>query len=142
VPGHPVPAPGAPASTARRRLLWTVALGAVLAAAAIGGILIMRADPDDQTDYDEAVAQRFLSVCRADAVDAGFADAEGFCRCTYDRIRVEIPYDRFVEIDAALADDPGAVPDEIDRIRTACFADSAIPTSTPTPSDPGPPAGD
>lgn len=74
--------PRAPASAARRRLLWTVALGAVLATAAIGGILIMRAYPDDQTDYDEAVARRFLSVCRADAVDAGFADAEAFCRCT------------------------------------------------------------
>ena len=128
---------------AGRRLIATLVGGAVLTAIVLGAILIARGDGDEQTDYDESVAERFLSVCTADAADLGFTDPDGFCRCSYDRIRAEIPYERFVEIDAAVSEDPGGLPDEIDRIRTECFADPAagapsviVPTSAPSASAP------
>jgi hypothetical protein len=134
-PDDPQPTRPPPAVGARRRLLATLLGGAVLAAAVIGGILLLRGDSDDQTDYNGAVADRFLAVCTADATDAGFNDPGGFCRCSYDRIRAEIPFERFVEIDAAMRDDPTAVPDEIDRIRTECFVEAASATpSTVTPA--------
>lgn len=134
-----------PTAAARRRLLATLGGGAVMVVVAIGGILLLREDPDDPTDYDDAVADQFLSVCTADATDLGFTAPAEFCRCSFDRIRVEIPFERFVEIDAAMREDPGAVPEEIDRIRTDCFVGTAEPTPTTAsvvpPSTPAPPAG-
>ena len=49
-------------------------------------------------------------------------------------IVAEVPYDRFLEIDAALAADPSAVPGPIDRIRTTCYleVEAAGPTIAPT----------
>jgi hypothetical protein len=132
------------AERARRRLVVTGVLGAVLVAVVIGGILILRGDPEDQSDYDDAVADRFLAICTADATELGFADPVEFCRCTYDRIVAEIPFARFVEMDAALREDPGAVPDDIALIRTECFVGTAAPPpptgdSATTTAPPGPP---
>jgi hypothetical protein len=45
---------------------------------------------------------------------------EAICRCTYQKITEEIPFDRYVEIDKQLQKDPTAVPDELLRIVADC----------------------
>jgi hypothetical protein len=45
---------------------------------------------------------------------------EAICRCTYEKITQQIPFDRYVEIDKQLQKDPTAVPDELLRIVADC----------------------
>ena len=112
-----------------------------LAALVVGGILYVR-DEDPPSDYDARTEDDFMATCTADADQLGFTRAEDFCRCAYDDIQAEVPYDRFVAIDEALQADPSAVPDEIDRIRTACYVEveaggtpaiETVPTTTAEP---------
>ncbi len=102
------------------RLLVAIAAAVVLAAGVVGGILYLR-EEDPPTDYDARIEDDFMATCTADAEAAGFAQSGDYCRCAFDRVREQIPYDRFLEIDAALAVDPAAVPGPLDRIRTACY---------------------
>ncbi len=107
-----------------------------LAALVVGGILYLR-DEDPPSDYDARTEDDFMATCTADADSLGFSRAEDFCRCAYDDIRAEVPYDRFVAIDEALQADPSAVPEEIDRIRTACYVEveaAGAPTGTTVPT--------
>jgi hypothetical protein len=132
--------PGPPDGVAATRRLWVAAVATVVATAtAAGVILAVRGEPETPTGYDDDVAERFVEVCTADAADLGFAAPDAFCRCSYDRIASEVPFDRFVEIDARMGEDPGAVPDEIDRIRTECFAGATgeqVPNTAPTSTAP------
>jgi hypothetical protein len=123
------------------RLMGTrLAVGVVavvgLAGLVVGGILFLR-DEDPSTDYDARTEDDFMATCTADADELGFARSAPFCRCAYDAIRAEVPYDRFLAIDEALQADPAAVPDEIDRIRTACYVEVE---STGEPTIPTPPS--
>jgi hypothetical protein len=107
-----------------------------LAALVVGGILYVR-DEDPPSDYDARTEDDFMATCTADADSLGFTRAEDFCRCAYDDIRAEVPYERFVAIDEALQADPSAVPEEIDRIRTACYVEveaAGAPTATTVPT--------
>lgn len=115
------------------RLVIGVAAAVVLAAAVVGGILFLR-DEDPPSDYDERIEDDFMATCTADAEALGFTRSADFCRCAYDDLRAEIPFTRFVEIDAALQVDPTAVPGEVDRIRTACYLEieAADPTTVST----------
>ena len=127
--------PRPPDGTGARRRLWLAGAGTV-AALAVSVIVIqaLRGAPAGPSGYDDGVAERFLAVCGAQAADLGFSAPDAFCRCSYDRIELEVPFDRFVEIDARIQQDPGAVPDEIDRIRTECFVGTAGVPATTTPS--------
>ncbi len=103
--------------------LW-VAVGAVTVAAVavVGGILVLRGDDDEPpTGYEGEVADDFTAACTADAEARGIDDPAGFCACAFEAIRQRIPFDRFLEIDAALRADPTAVPPAIERIRTECY---------------------
>ena len=116
-----------------RRLVVVAAAAVVLAAVVVGGILFLR-DEDPSTDYNAAIEDDFMTTCTADAEAQGFTRAGDFCRCAFDALRAEVPYERFLEIDAALATDPTAVPGPIDRIRTTCYleVEAAGPTVVPT----------
>ena len=115
------------------KLVIGAAAVVVLAGTVVGGILWFR-DEDPATDYDAAIEDDFMSTCTADAEAQGFTRAADFCGCAYAAIVAEVPYDRFLEIDAALAADPSAVPGPIDRIRTTCYleVEAAGPTIAPT----------
>ncbi len=115
------------------RLIIGVAAVVVLAATVVGGILYLRSE-DPATDYDTSIEDEFMTSCTADAEAQGFTRATDFCRCAYDAIRQDIPFDEFLAMDAELAADPSAVPGSIDRIRTACYLDveAAGPTVAPT----------
>jgi hypothetical protein len=104
------------------RLLLGLAGVVVLAGLIVGGILFLRdSDEAPRTEYDQAIEDDFMATCTADAETLGFTRADEFCQCAYDGIREDIPFDRFLEIDAALQADSAAVPDEVDRIRTSCY---------------------
>jgi hypothetical protein len=104
------------------RLLLGLAGVVVLAGLVVGGILFLRdSDEPPPTDYDQAIEDDFMATCTADADALGFTRSADFCGCAYDGIREAIPFDRFLEIDAALQADPSAVPDQVDRIRTSCY---------------------
>ena len=45
---------------------------------------------------------------------------EPVCKCTYDEITRQIPFDRYVELDKQLQADPNKVPDELVRIVADC----------------------
>ena len=118
----------------RSRMILGAAAAVVLAAVVVGGILYLR-DEDPVTDYDAAIEDDFMTTCTADAEAQGFTRARDFCRCAYAAISTTIPYDRFLEIDAALTTDPSAVPGPIDRIRTTCYleveaAGPSVPSTT------------
>jgi hypothetical protein len=104
------------------RLFLGLAGVVVLAGLVVGGILFLR-DSDDAppTEYDQQIEDDFMATCTADADQLGFTQSGEFCQCAYDGISEAIPFDRFLEIDAALQSDPSAVPDEVDRIRTSCY---------------------
>jgi hypothetical protein len=104
------------------RLVLLVLGALVLAGLVVGGILFLRDDdPAPPTEYDARIEDDFMATCTTDAESLGFSRAGDYCRCAYDRIREDIPFDRFLEIDAALAEDPSAVPDDVDRPRTSCY---------------------
>ncbi len=92
----------------------------VLVVLAAGGILSLR-DDDPPSAYDDTTEDDFMATCTADAEARAFTRPAAFCRCVYDRLVAEVPYDRYVELDEALAADPTAVPGQLDRIRSACF---------------------
>ena len=116
------------------KLVVGAAAVAVLAAMVVGGILFVR-DDDPPTDYDARIEDDFMATCTADAENLDFTRSVDFCRCAYDGIRAEIPFDRFLAMDAALEADPTAVPGPVDRIRTACYleieaAGPTVPSTT------------
>ena len=102
------------------KLVVGAAAAVVLAVVVVGGILSLR-DEGPSTDYDARIEDDFMATCPADAESPAFTRPGDFCRCVYDDIRAEIPFDRFLEIDEALQADPTAVPGPVDRIRTACY---------------------
>jgi hypothetical protein len=113
------------------RLLAAIVAAVVLAVGVVGGILFVR-EEDPPTDYDAGIEDDFMATCTEDADAAGFAQPTDYCRCTYDRVREQIAFDRFLEIDADLAVDPDAVPGPLDRIRTACYLEIEVGGSAPT----------
>jgi hypothetical protein len=121
------------------KLVVGAAAVAVLAAVVVSGILFLR-DEDPPTDYDARIEDDFMAKCTADAENLDFSRSADFCRCAYDGIRAEIPFDRFLAMDAALEADPAAVPGPVDRIRTACYIEieAAGPTLSPVPSTTAP----
>ena len=105
----------------------------VLVAAVVGGILYLR-DEDPPSAYDAAIEDDFMATCTADAEALGFARAADFCRCAYDRLRADLDFDRFLEIDAAIAEDPTAVPRVVERIRAACYVETEAGASPTVPA--------
>jgi hypothetical protein len=45
---------------------------------------------------------------------------EPVCKCTYDEITRQIPYDRYLELDKELQADPNKVPDDVVHIVSDC----------------------
>lgn len=56
---------------------------------------------------------------------------EPLCKCAYDEIVRQIPFDTYVEYDRQLRKDPGAVPEDIKRIVSDCASRPGISSSSP-----------
>jgi predicted small secreted protein len=54
------------------------------------------------------------------------------CKCTYDEITRQIPFDRYVELDKQLQADPNKVPDELIRVVSDCA--SRVNSTSTSPS--------
>ncbi len=123
----------------RSRMILGAAAAVVLAAVVVGGILYLR-DEDPVTDYDAAHRGRLHDHLHGGRRGPGLHPRRGTSAAApTTAISTTIPYDRFLEIDAALTTDPSAVPGPIDRIRTTCYLDveaagptvaSSVPSTT------------
>ena len=88
-----------------RRALVVIALCALLAVAC--------SSPSHKYTADTEGA--FMESC---TVRQG--QPRSICKCTYDSIAQQIPFDRYVELDKQLQADPNAVPDELIHIVSDC----------------------
>jgi hypothetical protein len=96
---------------------------AVGAAAACGG------DDGEPEGYGPELRSEFVEDCVATGT------AEDVCRCFYDSLEAEVPFDRYQRIEERVRE--GAdIPPEIADLAAAC--DAAQPPTTPAP--PAPPA--
>ena len=103
-------------STVRARVLLA---GCVLAAVA--------ACSSGASGYGNDTRGAFMESCAVKQ-----QQPEAICRCTYDEITQQIPFDRYVELDQQLQKDPKAVPDELLRIVADCA--SRVDTGSSSPS--------
>jgi hypothetical protein len=103
----------------RPRPIATVALSVALAAALTG---LAGCGDRGPNGYDDSVRRTFLEACEA-------TKSTALCRCLYDRIVDQIPFDRFEEIDRELsATDAKArdVPDDLAALAIGCATDEVI----------------
>jgi hypothetical protein len=75
---------------------------------------------DEFDEYGPEHRAAFVEDCTTD--DVGTRT----CRCFYDRLTLEVPFDRFVELDAALSQPQTAtdLPDDIALMAAACAAEN------------------
>ena len=123
------PAPPPPPAASDSRLLW-ISLGVVAAVALVVVMAVaMSGDDgataggngsggDDAAGYTAAVEQEFMDSCVARGGDA----ATEQCQCTYDELKANVAFERFVELDRQLADaQSGAdLPQELTDAVAAC----------------------
>jgi hypothetical protein len=83
----------------------------VLALCALLGAACSKASKGYSGDTEGA----FMTSC---TVKQG--QPQAICKCTYDEITRQIPFDRYVEIDKQLQKDQNAVPDELIHIVSDC----------------------
>jgi actin-like ATPase involved in cell morphogenesis len=121
------------------RTLW-IALGALVAVAVVALVAFTQLGGDDDAGgggngsqttttesgtganggYTPEIEANFLDSCTG-----GGAVSDSVCQCTYDTIEAEIPFDRFMEIDAELNENPDAQPQELVDIVTRCSEEEA-----------------
>jgi hypothetical protein len=80
------------------------------------------------TNYGRDTQGAFMETCVQKE-----RQPEAICRCVYDEIRQQIPFERYVEIDKELQKDSKAVPDEVLSIVSDCA--SRLSSSSSTSSD-------
>jgi hypothetical protein len=139
--GHPPLAPyadgpGPGGGGTGNRNLW-IALGALVAVVLVAVVAFTQLGGDDdetggggtgtQTTTTEAaggytpqIEANFLASCTS-----GGQVSEEVCQCSFDKIEAEIPFERFMEIDAELNENPDAQPQELVDIVTECSLEEA-----------------
>lgn len=83
----------------------------LLAVCALFGV----ACSDSAKGYSPDTEGAFMEAC---TVNQG--QSVPVCKCTYDEITRQIPFDRYVELDKELQADPNKVPDDVIRIVADC----------------------
>ena len=112
-----------PRSRRRPRLI-------LLAACAAVALLVSACfDEGTPTSFDDTVETNFLSGCELAAeADPGISPvAQRYCVCAYERVRAEISFDDFKNLDDDVKDDPDRISDDDEESTaahlTAIFAD-------------------
>ncbi|GEM_PF-2592874 len=100
-----------------RRLLLALAGIALVLAACSGGA----------SDYGNDTEGAFMESCTVNQ-----QQPQAVCKCTYDQIRQQYPFSRYVELDKQLQKDPKAVPDDLLRIVADCASQATSTTTTTT----------
>jgi hypothetical protein len=108
---------------------WIVGsiVGVVLLVAVVAVVAAVR--PRPQSDYDDAVHDRFLGACTAQ----GGEPVRDTCECLYGEIEQNVPFDRFELLDESLAtqtqstapDQPLQLPDDVDAMLQDCVTRTA-----------------
>jgi hypothetical protein len=78
--------------------------------------------------YGRATETAFLETCTHRE-----NQPEQMCKCIYDEISAQIPFDRYVELDKQMQKDDKFVPDELIRVAADCS--SRLNTTTTSSSD-------
>jgi hypothetical protein len=78
-------------------------------------LLLVAACSKASKGYSGDTEGAFMESC---TVNQGQPTA--ICKCTYDEITRQIPFDRYVEIDKQLQKDPNAVPDDLIHLVSDC----------------------
>lgn len=106
-------------SSSNRRLasLLFVVLGTV-------GLVGCGTGQGSASNYDE-LEDAFLEQCEETrAADAEVAGAEAvpddFCRCAFDALREDVPFDDLMAVDDELSEEPGPLPEEITAAYASC----------------------
>ena len=81
---------------------------------AVGALLSVGCS-DSRRDYSADTEGAFMEACTVDQ-----AQPAPVCKCTYDEITRQVPFDRYVELDKELQADPNKVPDEVIRLVADC----------------------
>jgi hypothetical protein len=77
--------------------------------------LVVTGCSDSKRDYSSDTEGTFMEACTVNQGQPG-----PVCKCTYDEIAKQIPFDRYVELDKELQADPTKVPDEVVHIVADC----------------------
>jgi hypothetical protein len=117
--------PGPEASGGSKRR-WYLSVGLAVVALVVVIAIVAAVRPKRQTDYDDAVRDRFLAACTAQ----GGEPVQDTCGCLYDQIEQNVPFDRFELLDDTLAgevqasapDQPLELPDDINAMLQGCIA--------------------
>jgi len=139
--GHPPLAPYASGSGpggggTGNRNLW-IAVGALVAVVLVAVVAFTQLGGDDDETggggtgsetttteaaggYTPQIEANFLASCTS-----GGQVSDEVCQCSFDKIEAEIPFERFMEIDAELSENPDAQPQELVDIVTECSDEEA-----------------
>ena len=101
------------------------------ACAAVVLLLAACSEGGEPTSFDDTVQTNFLSGCEVAAeADPGISPvAQRYCVCAYERVRAEISFDDFKNLDDDVRDDPEKIRDDADDAEStdarlaAIFAD-------------------
>ena len=85
------------------------------AAAAVLVVLVAAGCSKADNGYTEDVKNTFLVSCTHRE-----AQPDQLCRCIFDEIKAQIPFDRYVEFDKQMQKDDKFVPDEYKSIAADC----------------------
>ena len=99
------------------------------ACAALVLLLAACSEGGEPTSFDDTVEANFLSGCETAAeTDPGISPvAQRYCMCAYERVRAEIGFEDFKQLDDDVDDDPGRISSDDEESAaarlTAIFAD-------------------
>ncbi len=80
--------------------------------------------PPTPTGYGDTTRSNFTTGCERFAAGDGISDPQSYCRCAYDAVVRDVPFDEFKDINAALSENPAVLPEELLTIRDDCVSTS------------------
>jgi len=104
----------------RDRRRWAIGTVAVVFGTCLAAVaLAWAAAPDSPTGHGPVAEQVIVDACTR---GRGGEGRDG-CRCAYERLAAEVPWDRAAELDRALSRGD-AVPEDIEGLVAACWTRS------------------
>ncbi len=114
--------PASPVRSRSRRLGSTRFGALAVAVVIVASACTPSGAPDD---YDATTEENFIEACEANGAEQA-TDVAAVCRCSYDRIVAQIPFEDFESFDEELRDDINAqFDDQISAIVAGCIRESA-----------------
>ena len=109
------PRPTSPMLASPFARAFLVVLSSLVVIALVTGCTGRPSTPDQ---YGDTTERNFLRGCTDEA--EGVSDIDEVCRCTYDAIVEEIPYDEFKRVNSELSDNPARLPEPFQALLDGC----------------------